>query len=49
MYRVLDTAAMALADVLNLPALQPTLNPVALAAIGRMLASTGNYVADLTV
>ena len=42
------TSAMALATV-SPASLQPTLHPVALAAIGRMLASTGNYVADLTV
>ena len=40
------TSAMALATVEPV-SLAGTLNPVALAAIGRMLASTGNYVADL--
>ena len=42
------TAAMALAEV-SPASLAATLNPVALAAIGRMLASTGNYVADLEI
>ena len=42
------TAAMALATVEPV-GLAATLNPVALAAIGRMLASTGNFVADLEI